>query len=174
MSGKMRTLHVWPFGKTFSWQYNTVEFPFHGHLTRRSSNFNSPKFRDVSIVSVMWLMHTGCLQDWVRDQNRDMDEWVVWFSVEPFTLHLNRDREEWITYPFFRFWNFHVVCFNISIFQWFSGVQSWSQMQLGQYEQFLNNISPGPGPCSGTGHTASVFAPIFPILFGSARPTFYG
>ena len=21
-----------------------------------------------------------------------MDEWVVWFYVEPFTLHLNRDR----------------------------------------------------------------------------------
>ena len=34
--------------------------------------------------------HTFCLRDRYRD--RDMDEWVVWFYVEPFTLHLNRDR----------------------------------------------------------------------------------
>ena len=27
-----------------------------------------------------------------------MDEWVVWFYVEPFTLHLNRDMEKWVTY----------------------------------------------------------------------------
>ena len=37
----------------------------------------------------LWYNHTGCLQDWDGDQ--DMDEWVVWFYVEPFTLHLNRD-----------------------------------------------------------------------------------
>ena len=36
-----------------------------------------------------WFNHTGC--DFY-DRDRDMDEWVVWFYVEPFTLHLNRDR----------------------------------------------------------------------------------
>ena len=33
-----------------------------------------------------------CLQDWDRHQDQNMDEWVVWFYVEPFTLHLNRDK----------------------------------------------------------------------------------
>ena len=31
-----------------------------------------------------------------------MDEWVVWFYVEPFTLHLNRNREEWVYVPHFQ------------------------------------------------------------------------
>ena len=39
-------------------------------------------------LSALWFNHTGCLRDW----DRDMDEWVVWFYVEPLTLHLNRDR----------------------------------------------------------------------------------
>ena len=34
-----------------------------------------------------WFNHTGCLRDW----DRDTDKWVVWFDVEPPTLHLNRD-----------------------------------------------------------------------------------
>ena len=37
-----------------------------------------------------WLNHTGCLRD--RDRDWDMDEWVIRFHVEPFTLHLYRDR----------------------------------------------------------------------------------
>ena len=28
---------------------------------------------------------------WDRDRDRDMDKWVVWFYVEPFTLFLNKD-----------------------------------------------------------------------------------
>ena len=39
-----------------------------------------------------WFNHTGCLRNQDRDrdqQARDMDKWVVWFYVEPFTLHLN-------------------------------------------------------------------------------------
>ena len=35
---------------------------------------------------IKWFNHTGCFRD------RDMDKWVVWFYVEPFTLHLIRDR----------------------------------------------------------------------------------
>ena len=42
--------------------------------------------------------HTGCL----RDRDQEMDEWVLWFCVEPFILHLNRDKEEWVIYQFFR------------------------------------------------------------------------
>ena len=36
-----------------------------------------------------------------RDQNwvRDIDEWVVWFCVEPFALHLNRDRVPHLSFP---------------------------------------------------------------------------
>ena len=43
----------------------------------------------VKLIRNLWFNHTGCLQDRDRDQDR---EWVVWFYVEPFTLHLNRDR----------------------------------------------------------------------------------
>ena len=39
--------------------------------------------------------HTGC----VRDSDGGMDEWVVWFYVEPFTLHLNRDRGQHLLSP---------------------------------------------------------------------------
>ena len=28
-----------------------------------------------------------------------MDEWVVWFYVEPFTLHMNRDRGQFLLSP---------------------------------------------------------------------------
>ena len=40
-----------------------------------------------------WFNHTGCLRNQDRDTGkaRDMDKWVVWFYVEPFTLHLNSD-----------------------------------------------------------------------------------
>ena len=37
----------------------------------------------------LWFDHTSCL--WDRD--RDMEEWIVQFYVEPFTLHLNTPPE---------------------------------------------------------------------------------
>ena len=41
----------------------------------------------------LWFNHTGCLWD------RDIEEWVVWFYVEPFTLQLNRDRDQHLLFP---------------------------------------------------------------------------
>ena len=43
--------------------------------------------------------HNGLITEAVSEtgtgtkNDQDMDEWVVWFCVEPFTLHLNRDRD---------------------------------------------------------------------------------
>ena len=42
-----------------------------------------------SVNLPIWCIHTGCLRDWDKDWNWDMDEWVVCLYVEPFTLHLN-------------------------------------------------------------------------------------
>ena len=39
------------------------------------------------ICKYIIVYHAGCLQD----GGHDVDEWVVWFYVELFTLHLNRD-----------------------------------------------------------------------------------
>ena len=55
----------------------------------------------VKLIRNLWFNHTGCLQDRDRDQDR---EWVVWFYVEPFTLHLNRDRVRHLLSPLFWFW----------------------------------------------------------------------
>ena len=40
----------------------------------------------------LWFNQTGCLWDQDRDRDRDMNEWILWLYVEPFTLHLNKDR----------------------------------------------------------------------------------
>ena len=45
-----------------------------------------------------WFNHTGCL----RDRDLDMDRWVLWFHVEPLTVHLNRDGTN--TYCLLLFW----------------------------------------------------------------------
>ena len=29
-----------------------------------------------------------------------MDRWVLWFHVEPLTVHLNRDRDQYLLSPF--------------------------------------------------------------------------
>ena len=42
-----------------------------------------------------WFNHTGCL----RDRDLDMDRWVLWFHVEPLTVHLNRDRDQYLLSP---------------------------------------------------------------------------
>ena len=42
----------------------------------------------------MWFIQNCSLQDWGRNRDRDMDKWVVWFYVEPFTLHLNSDKTD--------------------------------------------------------------------------------
>ena len=41
-----------------------------------------------------WFNHTVCLQEFDRDQDWDMGEWVVWFYVERFTLLLNKERAD--------------------------------------------------------------------------------
>ena len=48
----------------------------------------SKKNANAKVKCEQGFIHTGCLRDW----GRDMDEWVAWFYVEHFTLHLNRDR----------------------------------------------------------------------------------
>ena len=48
----------------------------------------SRKNANAKVKCEQGFIHTGCLRDW----GRDMDEWVAWFYVEHFTLHLNRDR----------------------------------------------------------------------------------
>ena len=57
----------------------------------KSLNISS-KALSIRIYKLLWLKHTDCLWDPNRDLDQDMDELVVWFYVEPFTLHLNRDR----------------------------------------------------------------------------------
>ena len=54
--------------------------------------------------------HTGCLRNQDRDWDLDHEEWVVWFYIEPFTLHVNRKMEERVMYPFSGPGT--VVCFN--------------------------------------------------------------
>ena len=46
-----------------------------------------------------WFNYTGCLQDRDTDRNWDMDEWIVWFYVEPFILHLKRDKNLYLLPP---------------------------------------------------------------------------
>ena len=48
----------------------------------------SKKNANAKVKCEQGFIHTGCLRDW----GRDMDEWVAWFYVEHFILHLNRDR----------------------------------------------------------------------------------
>ena len=51
-----------------------------------------PDFPDRWEPCVWWCVHTGCLRDRERHWDQDRDEWVVWFYVESFTLHLYRVR----------------------------------------------------------------------------------
>ena len=47
------------------------------------------------------------------DRDRDINRWVVWFYVEPVTLHQNRGREEWVCIRLFQVLNLvQVVYFN--------------------------------------------------------------
>ena len=51
----------------------------------------------------LWFNHTSCLLD--REWDWDMDECVVRFYVQPFTLHLNRDRGRRYCPPLFWLWS---------------------------------------------------------------------
>ena len=85
-----------------------------------------------------------------------MDESVVWFYVDPFTLHLNRgrdlnmDREEWVTCPFSG-----LETVSGGVYQlYFNGFQVSSfGRRHGQYEWFLHNIGPALGPSPGSTHS---------------------
>ena len=66
---------------TCSWLYRAILY-----LTQVSHSDEKTWNRCLFVMSELWFNHTGCLWDW------DMDEWDVWFYVEPFTLYLNRHR----------------------------------------------------------------------------------
>ena len=53
----------------------------------------------VTIRPTLWFNHTGWLPYRDRDQDWNMDEWVVWVYVEPFTLYLNGDRDRQLLSP---------------------------------------------------------------------------
>ena len=65
---------------------------------KKSLNISS-KALSIRICKLLWFNHAGCIQNPNSDRDQDMVEWVVWFYVEPFTLHLNRDRGQHLLSP---------------------------------------------------------------------------
>ena len=68
---------------------------------------NVVRIRDLKFL--LWVVHSLVFQGLIiladsgTGTGRDMDEWVVWFYVEPFTLHLNMDRADTYYPPMFWF-----------------------------------------------------------------------
>ena len=64
---------------------------------------NVVRIRDLKFL--LWVVHSLVFQGLIiladsgTGTGRDMDKWVVWFYVEPFTLHLNRDRGRHLLSP---------------------------------------------------------------------------
>ena len=57
--------------------------------------FQVPVPLKVYLNKPLWFNHAGCLKDWERDMNK----WVIWIYVEPFTLFLNRDKGRHLLSP---------------------------------------------------------------------------